>query len=221
MLSLNNIVKTYRNAGTEIPVLDDVSLDLKKGEIVSISGKSGCGKSTLLNIITGLTQPDGGTISLNGKRVKTSSDRKMSKLRSRSIGQIFQTFRLIHEKTVISNILMAREIAGTSNSMNYEEIVELLEKLEMDKFINTKTGLLSGGQRQRVAIARALVNKPQIILADEPTANLDDGTSKEIFKTITSLKTKERSMIIVTHKKYMQNRSDRVFILDGGKLKKK
>ncbi len=221
MLKLKDIVKKYRTAGTEISVLDHVSLSIKKGEIVSISGKSGCGKSTLLNIINGLTEPDEGTIYLNGKELKTSSDRKMSKLRSRTMGQIFQTFRLIHEKSVMSNILMAKEIAGTSNSMKKHEIVELLHRLEMEKFINTKTGLLSGGQRQRVAIARALVNRPQIILADEPTANLDDSTSREIFKTILELQTKERSMIIVTHKKYMQKRSDRVFILEGGKLKEK
>jgi len=221
LLSLKNIQKTYKTGKLKNQILSGVSLDIKPGEIVSVSGKSGSGKSTLLNIITGLTRPDKGSIFLKNKELKFSSDRHMSRIRSRELGQIFQTFNLIHSETVMSNIMLAREISSSKNSMNREEIMDLLDNLGISQFHNVQAGLLSGGQRQRVAIARALINRPDIILADEPTANLDDTTSKDIFKILTSLKEQNKGLLIVTHKRYMHNRSERIFKLEKGILTKK
>lgn len=220
-LLLEEINKSYKIAGQKITILDNVSIHVNSGEIVSITGRSGCGKSTLLNIITGLTKPDNGKIILKGQELNYSSDRIMSSKRNLHIGQIFQTFNLINNATVMSNIQISSEIAGNRKSMKRDEILEILDKLGIADYHNTQTGLLSGGQKQRVAIARSLVNRPSIILADEPTANLDDKTSREIFKIMESLKDEGRAIIMVTHKKYMHNRSDRIYSLEKGLLKEK
>ncbi len=218
LLSLRNIEKSYRTAGTLRKVLDGISFNLQEGEIASITGTSGCGKSTLLNIINGITKPENGTITMKGTKMKLSSDRFMSSVRTNRIGQIFQSFNLIYNRTVMSNILLAAELSNGNSSMKREEIIDLLEQLGIAQYHNTQTGLLSGGQRQRVAIARALVNRPELILADEPTANLDDSTSRDIFKILTSLAQQKIGILIVTHKNYMHKKSDRVMKLDNGKL---
>lgn len=218
IISVKNLNKSYRIAGEKIPVIRDLSFELDKGEIIAITGRSGCGKTTLLNILTGITKPDKGQIFFREKKVRYYSDFSMSRLRNREIGQIFQTFRLLEDETVMSNIMMPARIRGRAGSAVRNYAIEILGKAGIAEYQNTKAGLLSGGQKQRVAIARALVNRPSLILADEPDANLDIETSNEIFSLLEMLKREGKSIIIVTHKEYMLKKADRTYKMDKGRL---
>ncbi len=218
VISVKNINKSYKIAGNKINIIDNLSLELDKGEIIAITGRSGCGKTTLLNILTGITKPDSGEIIFREKKMKYFSDFSMSRLRNREIGQIFQTFRLLEDETVMSNVMMPAHIRGKAGSEVRNYAIEILGKAGIAEFQNTKTGLLSGGQKQRVAIARAMVNRPSLILADEPDANLDVETSMEIFKLLEMLKREGKSIIIVTHKQYMLKKADRTYKMDKGRL---
>lgn len=219
IMSLNGIHKHFNIAGNRVTVINNLSLELKEGEIVAITGKSGCGKSTLLNIITGITKPDDGHIVLKEKRIRYRSDMFMSRLRNREIGQIFQTFRLLEDETVITNLLMPARIKGSAGRAVREYALEILGRTGMSEFVNTRTGLLSGGQKQRVAISRAIVNRPSLILADEPDANLDAVTSMEIFKLLEMLRNEGKSILIVTHKEYMLKNADRTYSMENGVLR--
>jgi ABC-type lipoprotein export system ATPase subunit len=218
IISIKNLNKSYKIAGERISVIDNLSLELDKGEIIAITGRSGCGKTTLLNILTGITRPDNGEISFRDKKLKTSSDFSMSKIRNRDIGQIFQTFRLLDDETVMSNVMMPARIKGEAGSAVRNYAIEILGKAGIAEYQNTKAGLLSGGQKQRVAIARAIVNRPSLILADEPDANLDAETSIEIFSLLEMLKREGKSIIIVTHKEYMLQKADRTYKMEKGRL---
>ncbi len=219
ILTLDNIHKHFRIAGNRVSVIDGISLELKENEIVAITGKSGCGKSTLLNIITGITRPDNGKISFREKRIRYWSDIFMSRLRNREIGQIFQTFRLLEDETVMSNLMMPARIKGRAGRSIKDYALEILGRTGMAEFKNTRTGLLSGGQKQRVAIARAIVNRPSLILADEPDANLDTVTSMEIFSLLEMLRDEGKSILIVTHKEYMLKKADRTYTMENGILR--
>jgi ABC-type lipoprotein export system ATPase subunit len=205
ILSLNGLHKHFNIAGSRVSVIDDISLDLREGEIVALTGKSGCGKSTLLNIITGITRPDDGRITFKEKRIHYWSDIFMSRLRNREIGQIFQTFRLLEEETVMSNLMMPARIRGKAGRRVKEYAMEILGR--------------TGGQKQRVAIARAIVNRPSLILADEPDANLDSVTSMEIFALLEMLRDEGKSILIVTHKEYMLKKADRTYTMENGRLR--
>ena len=218
IISIKNLNKTYKVAGKKISVIDDLSLEVDKGEIIAITGRSGCGKTTLLNIITGVTKPDDGEICFREKKLKHWSDFSMSKIRNREIGQIFQTFRLLDDETVMTNVMMPARIRGKAGSEVRNYVIEILGKAGIAEYQNTKAGFLSGGQKQRVAIARALVNRPSLILADEPDANLDIETSMEIFSLLEMLKREGKSIIIVTHKEYMLKKADRAYKMDKGRL---
>ncbi len=219
MLEIKGLEKHYRIAGTKRTILHKLDMHLDKGEIVAVSGKSGCGKTTLLNIIAGLTVPSGGVISFRGRRLRYVSDFFVSRFRNRHLGFIFQTFKLLDNHTVKANILLAARIRGRVDKGLQARLIDLLARLEMSEYINTRVGLLSGGQKQRVAIARALINDPDIILADEPTANLDRDTSIEIFKVLEALRKEGKAILIVTHKDYMLKKADRVFHMEDGVLK--
>jgi len=219
ILSLKGIHKHFKIAGSRVTIIDNVSLDLKEGEIVALTGKSGCGKSTLLNIITGITRPDDGRIEFRDKRIHYWSDIFMSRLRNREIGQIFQTFRLLEEETVMSNILMPARIKGRAGKQVKDYALEILGRTGMADFKNTRTGLLSGGQKQRVAISRAIVNRPSLILADEPDANLDAATSMDIFRLLEMLRDEGKSILIVTHKDYMLKNANRTYTMEKGTLR--
>lgn len=219
IISIKNLNKSYKIAGEKISIIEDLSLDVDRGEIVAITGRSGCGKTSLLNIITGITKPDSGEIYFREKRVRYFSDFVTSRLRNREIGQIFQTFRLLEDETVMTNVMMPARIRGRAGSSVRNYAVELLGKAGIAEFQNTKAGLLSGGQKQRVAIARAIVNRPSLILADEPDANLDIETSMDIFRLLETLKREGKSIIIVTHKDYMLKKADRTYRMERGRLK--
>lgn len=219
VLSLEDIHKHFHVAGKNISVITGLSLEMKENEIVAVTGKSGCGKSTLLNIITGITRPDNGIIAFKGKRIHYWSDMYMSRLRNREIGQIFQTFRLLEDETVISNLMLPARIKGKAGKAVRNYALEILDRTGMSEFRDTRTGLLSGGQKQRVAISRAIVNRPSLILADEPDANLDSATSMEIFSLLEMLRDEGKSILIVTHKDYMLKKADRTFVMENGSLR--
>ena len=219
MLKLTGIKKSFRIAGKKQNILKGVDLHLKKGEVIALTGKSGSGKSTILSIIAGLTRADHGEIRLLGK-AQPYFDIFLSKARSRHIGFIFQTFRLLQSLSVKENIVLAARIAGNGGKHVQKEAVRLLEMLEMSDFIHSPVGLLSGGQKQRIAIARALINDPEIVLADEPTANLDGETSHEIFHILKNLQKDGKTILIVTHKKEMLKKAGRIYRLENGVLER-
>jgi ABC-type lipoprotein export system ATPase subunit len=219
ILQAKNIIKQYRIAGVKKKILDGIDLMLKEGQVVSITGKSGCGKTTLLNVISGITSPDSGSVHINDKRMIYALDVLTSRMRNREIGFIFQTFRLLPDETVFSNVLMPARIRGRITRQTLEYADEMMDRLKIYKFKKTKAAILSGGQKQRVAIARALVNRPSLILADEPTANLDKKTAVEIFEIILDLKKEGKAVLVVTHDEYMHERSDGVYYMEDGILK--
>jgi ABC-type lipoprotein export system ATPase subunit len=218
MLKISGIKKNYRIAGESRAVLDGIDLEVKAGEIVAIAGTSGCGKTTLLNVIAGLTGPDSGRVYINGRRVIYFLDIFSSRIRNRGIGFIFQTFRLLNEETVMANVLLPARLRGRINRRTREYVNEVLGKLKIYKYRKSKAGVLSGGQKQRVAIARALVNSPGLILADEPTANLDQRTASEIFDIIRDLKRDGKAVLIVTHDSEMHRISDRLYFMEKGRI---
>lgn len=218
-LDVTDLKRNFRIAGEKKCVLDGINLNLNKGDIVSITGRSGCGKTTLFNIISGLLSPSSGQVLINGRKIRRFPDILTSRMRNREIGFIFQTFRLINEESVYSNILLPAGIKGFSGKKVKDYADELMGRLNIYKYRKTVTALLSGGQKQRVAIARALINRPSVILADEPTANLDKDTSKDIYHILASLKDEGRSVVVVTHSDYMHSLSDRSYIMEGGRLR--
>jgi putative ABC transport system ATP-binding protein len=219
MLELQDISKYYRIAGKKTRILDRLSLMVKPGELISITGRSGSGKTTLLNIISGITRPQKGKVLIQGKRLIHGLDILSSAVRNRRIGFIFQTFRLLPGETVYQNVLLPARIRGSVDASTRERARALLKELDIYGFRNTRAAVLSGGQKQRVAIARALINQPDIILADEPTANLDKQTSLDICKILRKLAEDGRAVIAVTHQEYLYGHSDRIYELEKGKLK--
>ncbi|MBP7737958.1 MAG: ABC transporter ATP-binding protein [Spirochaetes bacterium] len=219
ILRVENIRKQYRIAGVKKQILDGLDLSLEGGRICSITGMSGCGKTTLLNVIAGITRPGAGAVYINGRRMIHGLDILASRRRNREIGFVFQTFRLLNDETVLSNVLLPARIRGRVGAETREAADEILERLRIYKFRKTKAAVLSGGQKQRVAIARALVNRPSLILADEPTANLDRETAQEIFDILLDLKESGKAILIVTHDEYMHRQSDRVCVMEDGTLR--
>ena len=219
ILNVENVRKRYRIAGVPRQVLNGVDLSLDGGQLCSITGMSGCGKTTLLNVIAGITKPCGGTVHINGRKMVYALDIVASRRRNREIGFIFQTFRLLNDETVLSNVLLPARIRGRVGRETREYADEILERLRIYKFKKTKAAILSGGQKQRVAIARALVNRPNLILADEPTANLDRKTAREIFDILLDLKGAGKAVLIVTHDDYMHRQSDLVYTMEDGGLR--
>lgn len=218
LLTVKDLNKSYRIAGSKISIIKDLSMEIDYGKIVAITGRSGCGKTSFLNIMTGITKPDSGEIRFNGKKLHLRSDFLMSTVRNREIGQIFQTFRLLDDETVMSNILMPARIRGRAGREVKSYACDILDKAGILEYKNTRAGLLSGGQKQRVAIARAMVNRPSLILADEPTANLDAETSMDIFVLLEELKKEGKSIIIVTHSEYMLRIADHSYKMENGSL---
>lgn len=218
MLDAVGLSKTYLVGQETTDVLQDINLHMEKGEYVVIVGESGSGKTTLLHILAGLQKPTGGTVNMNGKNIYTLSDRKLSRLRNEKVGMIFQEFYLEDDFTVLQNVLLPRIVSRKWKKSDEKKGRDILEEVGLSDKADTKARYLSGGQKQRVAIARALINNPDIILADEPTANLDRKTGKEILDLLYWLhKKKNTTVILVTHENNSL-RSDRQFELKDGKL---
>ncbi|MBI3503034.1 MAG: ABC transporter ATP-binding protein [Bacteroidetes bacterium] len=213
MISAKDIHKSYGN----LHVLKGVSLEIKKGEIVSIVGASGAGKTTLLQILGTLDKADGGTVYISETNIKMLSERKLSGFRNKQIGFVFQFHHLLPEFTALENICLPAFIAGKSKSEAETKAKELLSFLGLSERENHKPSELSGGEQQRVAVARALINSPSVILADEPSGNLDSIHARELHNLFFTLREKfQQTFIIVTHNEELANMADRKLIMKDG-----
>ncbi len=218
MITLENIEKVYRTSSIETVALNKVNIHIEKGEFVSVMGPSGCGKSTLLNIMGLLDEPSSGSITIADTMITGYADKKLAHMRNEKLGFIFQSYHLISDLSVLDNVeipLLYRK--GISASARKKLALEALEKVGLNSRTKHFPGQLSGGQRQRVAIARAIVGNPEIILADEPTGNLDSVMGEEIMKIMLHLnKTAGTTIVMVTHDEHMANQTQRVIrFFDG------
>jgi len=215
MLKTENLIKKYGN----LTVVNDISIDIHKSEIVSITGRSGAGKSTLLHLIGGLDKPDSGKVFLNGVDVLTLGARKQARFRNTQMGFVFQFHHLLPEFSAIENVAMPLWISGMSRKAAVEKSAEILSVVGLYGKLNNKPSELSGGEQQRVAIARALVNNPSVIFADEPTGNLDSGNAKSINQLFLDLREKfGQTFVIVTHNEILSSMTDRTFVMQDGKI---
>lgn len=218
MLDLKNIKKYFTMGDEQIKALDDISLQVEKGEYLSIIGPSGSGKSTLMNIVGLLDIPDSGEYLLDGVNIKEMSDGNLAKLRNQKIGFVFQNFNLLTKLTAWENVQVPLIYAGMSAKESKKVAFEYLEKVGLKGRENHLPKQLSGGQQQRVAIARALANKPEIILADEPTGALDSKTGTEIKKILKDLNSEGQTIVLITHDNSMAEEAKRIVRIADGKL---
>ena len=215
LVQLTNVTKRYDHDGS--PALADVTMDVRPGESLAVMGPSGSGKSTLLNLIAGLDRPTAGTVTVGGERVDTLSETGLARFRRRKIGMIFQFFNLLDDMTVLDNVLLPAQLAGMPTARARARVGDLLTALRIEKHRNAYPARLSGGERQRVAIARALVNRPALLLADEPTGALDTATGEEIGALLLDLNSSGQTLILVTHNPDLATRYARrvIEIVDG------
>jgi putative ABC transport system ATP-binding protein len=197
LVQLNDVTKRYDNDGH--PAVDGVTLQIAAGEAVAVMGPSGSGKSTLLNLIAGLDRPTSGTVTVAGQRIDTLNETGVARFRRQQVGMIFQFFNLLDDLTVLDNVLLPAQLAGVRRSQAKARADELLAALRIERHRDSYPGRLSGGERQRVAIARALVNRPKLLLADEPTGALDTGTGEEIGELLLDLNRSGQTLVLVTH----------------------
>ena len=220
MIRLQNIEKVYRTDTVETLAINDISLDIEKGEFLSIMGPSGCGKSTLLNIMGLLDEPSRGNIKIASEDITKFSDQQLAKFRNQKLGFIFQSYHLINDLQVLDNVELPLLYRAGSAKERRELATEALAKVGLSNRINHFPTQLSGGQRQRVAIARAIVGRPQIILADEPTGNLDSAMGNEIMDILINLnKNDGTTIVMVTHDENMAHKTHRlVRLFDGSQV---
>ena len=216
LISITNIKRDFPLGNEIVYVLKGIDLEIKKGEYVALMGPSGSGKSTLMNILGCLDTPTSGTYILNGKHVSEMQDDELAGIRNKEIGFVFQTFNLMPRTTALDNVALPMVYAGYSKSERIERASEVLKQVGLDDRMDHKPNQLSGGQRQRVAVARALVNKPSIILADEPTGNLDSKTSVEIMNLFNEIHANGNTVILVTHEEEIARYAHRVIRLKDG-----
>lgn len=216
LIEMNSICKSYRNIGFETKVLKDVTLHIKEGDYVGIIGPSGAGKSTLMAIMGCLAQPTTGEYHLDGEQVGKLTDRKLSRVRNEKIGFVFQAFHLLPGVTALENVTLPLVYAKNPPRNIKERARELLAKVGLEHRLHHTPGQLSGGEQQRVTIARSLINDPRIILADEPTGNLDSKNGIETMKTFDSLVKEGKTIILITHDQEVAQHAGRIIsILDG------
>ena len=216
LIHLQQISRRYKMGGETVHALRDVSLDIQRGEYVAIMGPSGSGKSTLMNLIGCLDTPTTGVYELNGNRVSEMGDNQLAEIRNREIGFVFQTFNLLARSNALHNVELPLIYAGVPAEERRRNALEALANVGLADRIHHKPNELSGGQRQRVAVARALVNKPSILLADEPTGNLDSKTGAEIMALIDELSRKGNTIIVVTHEEDIARQARRIIRIRDG-----
>ncbi|MEP5253990.1 ABC transporter ATP-binding protein [Winogradskyella rapida] len=216
VIEIRNIIRDFKLGQEIVHVLKGIDLDIKRGEYVAIMGPSGSGKSTLMNLLGCLDTPTAGSYNLNGKDVSQMSDDDLADIRNTEIGFVFQTFNLLPRTTALDNVALPMVYAGISKKAREERASEVLNDVGLADRMDHKPNQLSGGQRQRVAVGRALVNKPSIILADEPTGNLDSKTGVEIMKLFDDIHRSGNTVIMVTHEEDIAAHAKRVIRLRDG-----
>src|ERR1700732_3193137 len=210
--------KTYLMGSEEIHALRGVTLQIERGEYVAVMGPSGSGKSTLMNLIGCLDTPSKGSYLLNGKQVSQMNDNELARIRNEEIGFVFQTFTLLPRATALHNVELPLVYNGTPSEERIEKAKKALERVDLVDRMHHKPNELSGGQRQRVAIARALVNSPSIVLADEPTGNLDSKTGDEIMNLFQNLHAQGNTIILVTHEHDIAQHAHRIIYIRDGRI---
>ncbi len=220
VINCTDLARHYRVGTQIVKALQSVSLTIQRGEYVAIMGPSGSGKSTFMNIIGCLDTPTRGAYVLNGTDVSKLDDNRLAEIRNKEIGFVFQTFNLLPRYTALENVMLPLIYAGFNFDQRKERALEVLDQVGLSDRVSHRPNELSGGQRQRVAVARALVNRPSIILADEPTGNLDSRTSVEIMNLFTEIHSKGNTIILVTHEEDIAKHAHRIIRLLDGKIYK-
>jgi len=219
VVSIRGLVKIYHPGGGEVRALQGVDLDLEPGEMVAVVGASGAGKSTLLHVIGALDRPTAGEVFFKGERLFQRSDAELARFRNRSLGFVFQFHHLLPEFSALENVMIPGLLGGVPRQEVEARAQNLVERLGLGQRRNHRPSELSGGEQQRVAIARALVNQPALVLADEPTGNLDSSTADSIFELIRELNREfKQSFVVATHNESMAKRMDRVVVMVDGRI---
>ena len=216
LIQIKDITKTYQVGTEEVHALRGVNINIEKGEYVSIMGASGSGKSTLMNMIGGLDTPSSGSYILNGQAVNELNDDKLAAIRNKEIGFVFQTFNLLQRNTALENVILPLIYAGVPKKERTERAIAMLKNVGLEQRMNHKPSEMSGGQRQRVAVARALVNNPSLLLADEPTGNLDSKISEEVMRLFAEIHRNGNTLVVVTHEEDIAMHAHRIIRLKDG-----
>ncbi len=218
IITVNNVNKTYHNGSMELQVLKNISFTVKEGEFLAIMGSSGSGKSTMMNILGCLDHEYNGEYILDGIDISKSTEDELSEIRNKKIGFIFQSFNLLPRLTALENVELPLVYSSIPKADRHQKALELLEMVGLKDRVHHKPNELSGGQRQRVAIARALVNNPSIILADEPTGNLDSKSEEEIIEILQKLNKMGKTIVIVTHEPNIGEIAQRKIVFKDGEI---
>ena len=220
ILNIKNLTKTYQTGPQTVEVIKGIDMEIEHGEIIIIMGPSGVGKSTLLHLIGGLDKPTSGDIIVDGTNIFELENSKLAHFRNTSVGFVFQFHHLLPEFSALENLMIPGMINKSDPVKSRNKCVKLLERVDLSERIDHKPSQLSGGEQQRVAVARALVNQPKLVLADEPTGNLDKRNSESLYNLILDLnKSLNQTFIIVTHNEMMTKNADKVIELEDGKVK--
>ncbi len=216
LIQLQNVSKSYRTGSVEVPALRHVDLSVRRGEFVAIIGQSGSGKTTLLDILGCLSRPTRGEYRLEGRPVSSLSDSELALVRNRHMGFIFQTFHLLPRKTALQNVELPLQYASVPGEERRRRAQEVLRMVGLEDRMTHRSNQLSGGQQQRVAIARALVNRPTLLLADEPTGSLDSQSGEDILNILRDLHRKGQTILLVTHERMLAEAAERIITLRDG-----
>ena len=218
VLEARGLKKSFTSGGSVIPVLAEASLSVAAGRSLSIRGESGCGKTTLLNLLSRIEKPDAGSLQWEGRSVEKARMSGLAALRGRFMGMVFQSYYLVPEMDAVANVLLAARVAGMK--ADRERAVDLLTRMGLSERLKASPGTLSGGERQRVAVARALMNRPRVLLADEPTGNLDEKSAGAVMELLLGICSEEgASLILVTHNRAYAARTDEKLVLSEGRLR--